>query len=114
MWLVLFLFLENDSWFKDTHITDPLEILRRRIVYRSSHRGTKELDFILGRFCMAFVNEFDVKQLELFERLLENEETHLQQWLMGQVDIPAGSQGEMLHQIRAFHLAELSQENGSN
>lgn len=84
-----------------------LELVRRRLRYRSSHRGTKELDFILGRFCDAHVDGFDLELLHRVETLLEHEETVLQQWLMGQVSLPEGAEGELLAQIRAFHLNEL-------
>ena len=81
-----------------------MEVARRRLVYRACHRGTKELDFILGRYCKVHVAGFSAEKLARFERLLEHQETILQQWLMGQVPFPEGDEGEMLRQIRAYHL----------
>ncbi len=89
-----------------------LDVLRRRLIYRASHRGTKELDFILGRYCKAHVGDFNRHKLAQFERLLEHQETHLQQWLMGQVDIPEGDEGDMLRHIRAYHLDFVRDESG--
>ncbi len=88
-------------------LEEELDLIRRRLRYRSSHRGTKELDFILGRFCDAHVDEFDLAMLQRVEALLENEETILQQWLMGQLPLPDGPEGELLAKIRGFHLNEL-------
>ena len=34
-------------------MTDDIEIRRRRAAYRACHRGTKEMDLILGRFAVA-------------------------------------------------------------
>ncbi|TMJ66522.1 MAG: succinate dehydrogenase assembly factor 2, partial [Alphaproteobacteria bacterium] len=34
-------------------MTDDVERRRRRAVYRACHRGTKEMDWILGRFAQA-------------------------------------------------------------
>ena len=84
---------------------DSLDAARRRARYRAWHRGTKELDLILGRYADARINSFDALKLALFEAVMENEENQLQQWFMGQTSIPATQEGEMLEQIRAFHLS---------
>ncbi|VAW19358.1 Succinate dehydrogenase flavin-adding protein, antitoxin of CptAB toxin-antitoxin [hydrothermal vent metagenome] len=81
-----------------------LNSARKRALYRAWHRGTKELDLILGRYCEAHIDKFDDGELALFEKLMENEETDLQAWLMGQVEIPSNDQGKMLSRIRNFHL----------
>ncbi len=91
--------------------TSTLQLVRRRGIYRAWHRGTKELDFILGHFCDAHVHQFDGPRLELFETVMAYEETELQQWLMGQAELPAGETGEMLGEIRAFHLYLKSNSN---
>ncbi len=88
---------------------NPAEVARRRATYRAWHRGTKELDFILGHYCDAHIKDFDAERLALFERLMAHEETHLQQWLMGQMDMPEGEIGAMLGEIRLFHLSLGSQ-----
>ncbi len=87
------------------------DTVRKRVLYRAWHRGTKELDLILGRFCQAHINEFDHKELLLFEKLLENEENILQAWLMGQIEIPLTEQGKILRRIRDFHLDDKNETN---
>jgi len=90
---------------------DELEIACKRARYRAWHRGTKELDFILGRFCDAHIDGFTAAEMKLFEQTMENEETSLQAWLMGQAPIPDGEEAQLLRQIRDFHLA-FDKENG--
>jgi len=51
-------------------MTDDLELRRRRAAYRASHRGTKEMDFILGRFAEAHLATMTDHELGDFERLL--------------------------------------------
>ncbi len=86
-------------------VSDPqLEVLRKRTLYRAWHRGTKELDLILGRFGEAHFKTFDAEMLMRFEALMSREETQLQQWLLGQVEIPDTREGDLLRQIREFHL----------
>ena len=63
---------------------DPnsLDAFRRRARYRAWHRGTKELDLILGAYADANANDFDAVMLASFEALMENEEVHLAAWLI--------------------------------
>ena len=93
--------------------TEELNVARKRLQYRAWHRGTKELDFILGHFMDAHIQTFDAKTIADFESLLNCEETELQQWLMGQKPVPEGKEGKMLSRIRAFHLQTLSHK-GAN
>ena len=54
------------------------EILKKQIIYRSKHRGTKEMDLILGNFVTEYIddlNEIDLKDLEHF-LLIEDEILH--------------------------------------
>lgn len=81
---------------------DDLETARRRVRYRAAHRGTKELDIILGGFADARAADFDAETLRRFEKLLAHEEMELQDWLLGNKEIPAGADGHLLRAIRAF------------
>ena len=45
------------------------EILKKQIIYRSTHRGTKEVDLILGGFVKKYIdklNDSDLNDLEKF------------------------------------------------
>jgi hypothetical protein len=50
---------------------DPLEIRRRRLLFRCWHRGTQEIDLLLGSFAEASLAGFDSAQLGRFEALLD-------------------------------------------
>ena len=46
-----------------------LEILKKRILYRSAYRGTKEMDILLNSFVKKYINDLtdnQLKQLEIF------------------------------------------------
>lgn len=66
-----------------------LEIRRKRALYRSSHRGTKELDLMLGRFASARVPSMDDAQLAEFEQLLALPDPDIDLFMRGQ-PAPAG------------------------
>lgn len=59
---------------------DDLQIRRRRAIYRASHRGTKEMDIILGRYAEARVAEMPEVELEVFERFLALPDPMLTTW----------------------------------
>jgi len=59
---------------------DDLQIRRRRAIYRASHRGTKEMDVILGRYAEAHVADMPEAELEVFERFLALPDPMLTTW----------------------------------
>ena len=46
------------------------EILIKQIIYRSNHRGSKEMDLLLGSFVKKYINNFNEKELEDLNSLL--------------------------------------------
>ena len=46
------------------------EILKKKIIYRSMHRGTKEMDLLLGNFVNKYINKFDDNELIELKSLL--------------------------------------------
>ena len=48
---------------------NKLEILKKKILYRASYRGTKEMDILLSKFVNKYIENFDeshLKELEVF------------------------------------------------
>jgi antitoxin CptB len=62
---------------------DGLEIRRKRALYRANHRGTKELDLILGRYASERVASMDEAKLAAFEAFLALPDTDIDQWIRG-------------------------------
>ena len=56
------------------------EILKKQIIYRSTHRGTKEMDLLLGNFVKKNIGKFTDSELEDLENLLEIDDEILQKW----------------------------------
>ena len=59
------------------------EILKKQIIYRSSHRGTKEMDLLLGNFVKKNIGKFTDSELKDLENLLEIDDEILQKWFFG-------------------------------
>jgi len=82
---------------------DDLDRRRRRAAYRASHRGTKEMDFILGRFAEAKLPGMTSDELADFERLLALPDPVLTQWF-AQAEAPAEEAFvELIAAMRIFH-----------
>ena len=83
---------------------DDLEIRRRRAAYRASHRGTKEMDIVLGRFAEAHLAAMTDTELAQFERLLALPDPMLTQWFsQGATREDVGEFAELVASLRAHH-----------
>ena len=56
------------------------EILKKQIIYRSKHRGTKEMDLLLGNFVRKHIYEFNDTELKDLEKLLIIEDEIIYKW----------------------------------
>jgi len=56
------------------------ETLKKKIIYRSTHRGYKEMDLLLGNFVEKYIDKFNNKELEDLKNLLLIEDNILNKW----------------------------------
>ena len=56
------------------------EILKKQIIYRSTHRGSKEMDLLLGNFVKKYIEELNDAELNDLEKLLFLEDEILYNW----------------------------------
>ena len=61
-----------------------LNTLKKRILYRSVHRGTKEMDLVLGNFVKKYVNFLHENELYELESLLNIDDEILYKWYLNQ------------------------------
>ena len=55
-------------------MSDKLEIFKKRLIYRASYRGTKEMDILLSNFVNKYIDDFDEALLKELEKFLEFED----------------------------------------
>ena len=82
---------------------DNLENRRKRLRFQAWHRGTREMDLILGRFVDSAIAEFDESELGGLETLFNWPDPDLFAWIMGQADVPPEADTPLLKRIVAFH-----------
>tara|TARA_Y100000590_G_C15202111_1_gene819143 strand:- start:10 stop:264 length:255 start_codon:yes stop_codon:yes gene_type:complete len=56
------------------------EILKKQIIYRSMHRGSKEMDLLLGNFVKKYIDQFNDNELEELSKLLFVEDEIIYKW----------------------------------
>ena len=58
--------------------------LKKKIIYRSSYRGTKEMDALLGSFTKKYINTFDDNELKCLLDLLDLDDENLYKFNQGE------------------------------
>lgn len=53
---------------------NKLESLKKKLIYRSSYRGTKEMDMILSKFVKKNIDSFSKEELEDLDKFLDFED----------------------------------------
>ncbi len=87
-----------------TRSSAGLDERRRRLLYREWHRGTREMDLIMGRFADAVISELSEADVDAFETLSEVPDPELYAWLSGGRPVPAEHDVAMFRRLRDFHL----------
>ena len=80
-----------------------LQERRRRAHYRAAHRGTREMDWLLGRYAEAAVVNMSDTELVTFERLLTVPDPVLHAWVVLGMDIEPAEHVPLVRAIRDFH-----------
>ncbi len=85
---------------------DPLEARRKRLRFRSWHRGTKEMDVLLGSFADAHITNFSEDEVTQFERLLNNSDPDLYNWISGYEPLPPSEDSAVMQKLLNFDLTK--------
>ncbi|SFO17288.1 antitoxin CptB [Bradyrhizobium sp. Ghvi] len=89
-----------------TRSSDGLDDRRKRLLFRCWHRGTREMDLILGRFADAEIGNLSEAELTQLETLLEVNDPDLYAAITGDKLLPADVAGALFARIKAFPVAD--------
>ena len=79
---------------------------RRRAAYRATHRGTKEMDWVIGRYAVTVLPNLEGEELDRLERFLSLPDPDLQQWFHSP-HLAAGTEfAGLVAEMRRFHGLE--------
>jgi antitoxin CptB len=86
-----------------TRSSEGLDVRRRKLLFRSWHRGMREMDLIMGRFADATVQQLTQEELAEFEQLMEVPDRELLAWITGEADVPPDYDTALFRRLREFN-----------
>ncbi|HUB96619.1 MAG TPA: succinate dehydrogenase assembly factor 2 [Stellaceae bacterium] len=81
-------------------MTEFMDVRRKKLLFRSWHRGTREADLLLGPYADSHVAQMTPAELDQFEALLEEADDDLYDWISGRVEAPPDRFGALLRRLR--------------
>lgn len=83
-------------------LSDPFVARAKRLLFRARHRGTRELDLLVGGFAAAQIMALDSAGLDEFERILDLPDVELYDWSCGRVSVPPEHDGPVLRALLSW------------
>jgi antitoxin CptB len=96
---------DEESMTGTTRSSEGLDLRRRKLLFRSWHRGLREMDLIMGGFADARVEQLSERELTEFERLIDVPDRDLLAWITGEEAVPPDFDSALFRDLRDFHLS---------
>jgi antitoxin CptB len=80
-----------------------LGVRRRRALWRATHRGSKEMDFLLGRFAEQAVDGMNAAEIAVFERLIDVPDPAIETCVLEGTSLGEHDLDELIDRVRRFH-----------
>ena len=81
-----------------------IDNLRKKILYRSEHRGTKEMDILLSNFVKKYVNSLSESELCELESLLNIDDGVLYKWYLKKERTTSVPENSITQKLKEFKL----------
>jgi antitoxin CptB len=81
-----------------------LEVRRKRAYFNSWHRGTREMDLLIGGFAEENLASLTAEELGRYEQLLQLPDSDLYAWITGQADIPQELDSKLLRELCKYRV----------
>ena len=85
-----------------------IEQLKKKIIYRSNYRGTKEMDKLLGAFTKKYIDQLNHDELLDLEKLIDIDDTNLYNFFNG---IPTEIKFDENNVLKLFRNFEYNNED---
>ncbi len=84
-------------------MTSNIETTIKRLIYRSMHRGCKEIDYILSDFAENELASLSTLELEAYEKLLEVDDAMLYSWFTGASNVLDAYNISVIQRIKSYN-----------
>ncbi|WP_132385067.1 succinate dehydrogenase assembly factor 2 [Novosphingobium sp. PhB165] len=78
-----------------------------RLKFRAWHRGTREADYMIGCYFDRFHTEWSDTDIDLFEKMIEEEDVDIMAWALGTQSIPEEYRGPLLDRMMKLDYVEI-------
>jgi antitoxin CptB len=82
-----------------------LDYRRRKVLYRSWHRGMREVDLILGSFADGEIAGLSEDELAIYEAFMAEADGDILKWVTGEQSVPARHDTPVFARILAYRSA---------
>ena len=86
--------------------------LKKKILYRSEHRGTKEMDLLLSNFVKKYVNSLKENELCELETLLNMDDEVLYKWYLNKESTTLVPENSVTKKLKEFKLQDYGGKGG--
>jgi antitoxin CptB len=69
-------------------LNETSEARRKRLLWRASHRGTREMDLLLGGFARIHMDRLTESELDELEAIIGLPDQELMGWILGDHPVP--------------------------
>ena len=59
-----------------------IDLLKKKILYRSEYRSTKEMNLLLSNFVKKYINDFGIVELKQLDELINFDDDSISQWYL--------------------------------
>lgn len=85
---------------------ESVENWRKRLTFRAWHRGTREMDLLIGSFAERYIGGFGPEDLEIFEEVLVNNDPDVYDWITGRKNPPPELKSRVLDLLLSHSFAK--------
>lgn len=85
-------------------MTDQLDDRRKKLIFRSWHRGTREADLLIGSFAKENIPTFTEEQLAQFETIMERSDPDIYNWMTGREEEPEELKGDVMNMLKDYRF----------
>ncbi|MBI2233747.1 MAG: succinate dehydrogenase assembly factor 2 [Micavibrio aeruginosavorus] len=79
---------------------------RKRLKFRSWHRGTRELDLIMGTFADRTLDGLTGAELDLYDQILTHPDPDLYNWITAVEPVPANFMNPVMEKLLRHRVAQ--------
>ena len=83
---------------------NELELLKKKIIYRSSYRGTKEMDLLLTSFVLNIINSLHYEDLKKLDDFLNCNDVDISNFYLNKISMPYFKEKKILDLFTSFKI----------